>query len=161
MVWGEAEASPASLPTVRRGGDRPRQATASGWMRVDKIGGRLVRGQGVATIGTQEKADERILGSGSFVAQVLDEADLTKKYRLANLDREKMASELIENYCEGSGISMQALSGGSRRRHVSNVRHALACRLTGELGLSFAEIVLLLGISTSAFAKIMLRKNKK
>ena len=49
-------------------------------------------------IGMQEKADERILGSGVFVAQVLDEADLTKKYRLANLDREKMAAGLVERF---------------------------------------------------------------
>lgn len=49
-------------------------------------------------IGMQEKADERNLGSGVFVAQVLDEADLTKKYRLANLDREKMAAGLVERF---------------------------------------------------------------
>ena len=71
-----------------------------------------------------------------------------------------MASELIENYCECSVISMQAVTGGSWRRHVSKVRHELVCRLTEELGLSFAETARLLGVSTSAVAKIMLRKNK-
>jgi len=131
------------------------------------VGGGLIRSAGgwsevkaLRRIGTQEKADERILGSGPFVAQILDEADLTKKYRLANLDREKMATDLIENYCEGSEISMQALSGGSRRRHISKVRRELVCRLTEDLGLSFAETARLLGVSTSAVAKIMLRRNK-
>jgi hypothetical protein len=59
----------------------------------------------------QEKADERILSSGAFVGQVLDEADLTKKYRLANQDRAKMAAGLVESYCESGGISIQTLSG--------------------------------------------------
>jgi hypothetical protein len=131
------------------------------------VGGGLIRSAGgwsevkaLRRIGAQEKADERTLGSGPFVAQVLDEADLTRKYRLANLDRKKMAAELIENYCEGSGISMQALSRGSRRRHVSKVRREPVCRLTEELGLSFAETARLLGVSTSAVAKIMLRRSK-
>jgi REP element-mobilizing transposase RayT len=66
--------------------------------------------------------------------------------------------KLIENYCGGSGISMQTLSGGSRLRHVSRVRRELALRLTEELGLSFAETARHLGVSTSAVAKIMLRR---
>jgi REP element-mobilizing transposase RayT len=129
------------------------------------VGGGLIRSAGgwsevkaLRRIGMQEKADERILGSGQFVERVLDEADLTRKYRLSSLDRGKMAAKLIENYCGGSGISMQTLSGGSRLRHVSRVRRELALRLTEELGLSFAETARHLGVSTSAVAKIMLRR---
>lgn len=132
------------------------------------VGGGLIRSAGswsevktLRRIGLQEKADERILGSGSFVEQILGEADLIKKYRLTNLDREKAAAELIANYCEESGISIQALRGGSRQRDISRVRREMACSLIEELGLSFAETARLLGVSTSAVAKIILRKNKK
>jgi hypothetical protein len=57
----------------------------------------------------QEKGDERILGSGAFVTQLLSEVDLAKKYRLANIDREKAAFDLVEQYCQENGISSQAL----------------------------------------------------
>jgi predicted transcriptional regulator len=43
-------------------------------------------------------------------------------------------------------------------RQVSQVRRELASRLTEELGLSFAEVARLLGVSTSAVAKILERK---
>jgi REP element-mobilizing transposase RayT len=132
------------------------------------VGGGLIRSAGgwsevkaLRRIGLQSKADARILGSGAFAAQVLNETDLTQKYHLANQDREKTAVGLVGDYCEGSGILMQALSGGSRQRHVSKVRRELACRLTEDLGLSFAESARLLGVSTSAVAKIMLRRRNK
>ncbi|MDA8141019.1 MAG: transposase [Desulfobacteraceae bacterium] len=129
------------------------------------VGGGLVRSAGgwaevkaLRRIGTKEKGDERILGGGDFVSHVLSEADLSKKYRLANLDREKAALELIEQCCQENGISFQALSGGSRVRQVSKARHELSWRLTEELGLSFAEIARLLGVSTSAVAKVIIEK---
>jgi putative transposase len=109
----------------------------------------------------QEKGDERILGSGAFVTQLLSEVDLAKKYRLANIDREKAAFDLVEQYCQKNCISSQALSGGSRLRKVSKARNELALRLTEELGLSFAEIAKLFGVSTSGISKIINRKAAK
>ncbi len=129
------------------------------------VGGGLVRSLGgwseikaLRRIGAQEKGDDRILGGGEFVSQILNETDLSKKYRLANLDRHKCASDLITLCCQENNVSLQALSGGSRMRHVSKVRQELTCRLTAELGLSFAEVARLLGVSTSAVAKILERK---
>jgi putative transposase len=129
------------------------------------VGGGLVRSAGgwsevkaLRRIGAKEKGDDRILGSGDFVSHVLSEADLTKKYRLANLDREKAALELMEHCCQENEIALQALSGGSRVRQVSKVRHELSRRLTEELGLSFAEVARLLGVSTSAVAKVVMAK---
>lgn len=130
------------------------------------VGGGLVRSAGgwaevkaLRRLGAQEKSDNRILGSGTFVDQVLQEVELTSKYRLANLERRKIAAELIETNCAENGISVQSLSGGSRRRDVSQLRHALALKLTGKVGLSFAEAARLLGVSTSAIAKIIVRNN--
>jgi putative transposase len=132
------------------------------------VGGGLVRSAGgwsevkaLRRIGMQEKGDDRILGSGAFVSQLLSEVDLEKKYRWANIDREKAALGLVEQYCQENGISSQALSGGSRLRKVSKARHELAHRLTEELGLSFAEIARLLGVSTSAITKTFSRKPDK
>ncbi|MFZ1986081.1 MAG: transposase [Desulfatitalea sp.] len=131
------------------------------------VGGGLIRSAGgwseikaLRRIGMQENGDDRILGGGTFVAHILSEADSANKYRLANLDKRQCASELIAHCCQENGISIQALSGGSRLRCVSKVRRELTCRLTGELGLSFAEVARLLGVSTSAVAKILVRKNR-
>jgi putative transposase len=131
------------------------------------VGGGLVRSAGgwseikaLRRIGSMEKGDQRILGSGPFVESILSEAELSKKYRLANLDRKKMASELIEGCCQKSGVFIEALSGGSRLRQVSKVRSELAQRLTTELGLSLAETAQLLGVSTSAVAKILSRRTE-
>lgn len=132
------------------------------------VGGGLVRSAGgwsevkaLRRIGIREKSDERILGSGTFVDQILAEADLAEKYRLANLDRERSDSQMIHDCCQEAGIHIQALSGGSRQRQVSKVRHDLACKLTEEIGLSYAETARLLGVSTSAVARIKMRKKDK
>jgi hypothetical protein len=109
-------------------------------------------------IGQREKYDERILGSGDFVSQILGQARLAEKYRLANSDRHRLATEMIEDCCRNAGISAQALTGGGRQRDVSKVRRELACRLTGELGFSLAETARMLGVSTSAVARIKYRK---
>jgi putative transposase len=110
-------------------------------------------------LGAQENSDNRILGSSTFVDQVLQQVALSSRYRSANLDRRRIAAQLIETACAENGICAQSLSGGSRRRDVSRLRHELALKLTGEGGLSFAEAARLLGVSTSAIAKIIVRNN--
>ena len=82
------------------------------------VGGGLVRSSGgwsevkaLRRIG-EKKGDERILGSGNFVSQVLSEADLVRQYRLANLDREKAAFEIMEHVCKENDILIHALMGG-------------------------------------------------
>ncbi len=76
---------------------------------------------------------------------------------LANLDRKKAASQMIQSCCKDAGIDGQALLGGSRNRQVSKVRRDLSHKLTKELGLSFAEAARLLGVSTSAVSRIISR----
>ena len=126
------------------------------------VGGGLIRSAGgwsevktLRRIGMLENYDERILGGGAFVTHVLKEAKLEDKYRLANLDREKLGTKTVEDYCRKAGIHVQALVGGSRQRHVSRVRRDLAYRLIDEFGFSFVEPARLLGVSTSAVVKTM------
>lgn len=132
------------------------------------VGGGLVRSAGgwsevksLRRLGVVEKGDERILGSGAFVKQILKETDLSNQYRIANLDRGKAAEKMIKEGCRSAGIQQQALYGGSRQRRVSRLRQRLAYRLTDELGLSLAETARLLGVSTSAVAKIRERRKDK
>ena len=131
------------------------------------VGGGLIRSMGswskvkaLRRIGQLEKSDTRILGTGAFVEQILKETDTQNKNRFSDIDRESAAAELIADQCRGAEIHSLALTGGSRQRRISNVRQTLACRLTGELGLSFAETARLLGVTTSAVAKIVNRKGK-
>jgi putative transposase len=128
------------------------------------VGGGLVRSAGgwseikaLRRIGSREKGDQRILGSGPFVESILSESELSMKYRLANLDRTKAASRLIDSSCRENDVSIEALRGGSRLRPVSRVRCELASRLTTELGLSLTETARLLGVSSSGVAKILSR----
>ncbi len=106
----------------------------------------------------QEESNERILGGGEFVEQVLKEVDPANKYRLATLDRQKSASRMVESCCKDADMHMQALSSGSRQRKVSKARQHPASELTEKSGLSFAETARLLGVSTSAVAKTIMRK---
>jgi putative transposase len=154
---GEKSARPAYRSFVAKGIDIGRQPRL--------VGGGLIRSAGgwseikaLRRIGAQEQGDDRILGGGEFVSRILSEAELSKKYRLANLDRHRCASDLIARCCSEKGVSIQALGGGSRMRQVSQVRRELVSRLTEDLGLSFAEVARLLGVSTSAVAKILERK---
>ncbi len=128
------------------------------------VGGGLVRSAGgwsevtaLRRIGRRERYDERILGGGEFVSRILEQAKPEDKFRLADLGRQQSATQTVEDHCREAGISVMALAGGSRQRQVSKARRELACRLTDELGCSFAEAARLLGVSTSAVARIKLR----
>ena len=132
------------------------------------VGGGLVRSAGgwsevkaLRRLGLQEKGDDRILGRGEFVSQVLSDAALAKKYRLANLDREKAADDLVEKSCRDNSVSRQTLTGGSRVRNISKLRHQLARQLVEDLGLSYAEIARLLGVSTSGISKLYKGKSNR
>ncbi|MBW2063861.1 MAG: transposase [Deltaproteobacteria bacterium] len=131
------------------------------------VGGGLVRSLGgwsqvkaLRRIGDGELFDDRILGSGEFVERVTQEVDLSKKYRFTPKERQEKAMATIEAACNASGISMEALRNGSRRREVSQVRAELAILLTVEYGLSFAEAARQLGITTSAVARIIDRRRE-
>lgn len=63
------------------------------------------------------------------------------------MDQKKSALKIVSHGCKEKGISVEALKGGRRVSQVSRVRHELAVRLSEELGLSFAEVARLLGVS--------------
>ena len=135
--------------------------------RPDLVGGGLVRSLGgwsaVVSLRSnkqQELTDERILGSGNFVEEILKEADERfKSQMLAKKQRDNM-QKIIEDKCRKEKINRKELRLGGRRRVVSRVRADLAHILMNELGIPSAEIARQLGVSTSAIVKLLQRGGK-
>ena len=69
--------------------------------------------------------DERILGSGVFVEQVLKEANGKTKGPYTARERKKRVEEPILERCKKGNISVSELKGGSRRGTTPGVRPRL------------------------------------
>jgi REP element-mobilizing transposase RayT len=128
----------------------------------DLVGGGLVRSKGgwsavmsSRTRGEKHFFDERILGSGDFVKEVLDQADATIRDQIPVRDREAVIDELIGRRCEEAGISINALQAGSKTKLCSAIRKELAVTFVRQYGLTYADSARKLGISTSAISQIL------
>jgi putative transposase len=123
-------------------------------------GGGLVRSLGgwsqvlsMRRKGRNEETDERILGSGDFVHQVIREAE-DKSLRQMKLKRTGLTLiKIIDQECKKGQISRKELESGSRRSRVSHARTQIARRGMGEVGLSAAEIARHLGVATSSITR--------
>ena len=93
------------------------------------VGGGLIRSMGgwseVKTIclaGIQELADERILGNGGFVEQIIKEATGNIRLQFAGADNKEQIVKVIQKYCNKLGIHIKELQTSGRRRQISLVR---------------------------------------
>ncbi|NHQ60923.1 hypothetical protein G9409_10090 [Chlorobium sp. BLA1] len=127
-------------------------------------GGGLVRSAGgwsevlsMRKRGERRFSDERILGSGSFVEEVLGEVGDEQKEMMPVRMRQADAHELIEQQCNARGLSIDALQGGSRSREYSALRRELSRNLIIEFGLSHADVARMLGISRAGVSQMLLR----
>ena len=134
--------------------------------RPELIGGGLLRSQGGWTgvkalreTGTYQKGDERILGEGAFVEQVLAEAEegFERRYRLAakgyNLDRiAKRVGELL-------GVSPKEIFEPGRVRGKAKVRaRSLGCYwATAELGIKQGQLAKTLHLTQPAISMAVMR----
>ncbi|MDA8099615.1 MAG: transposase [Nitrospiraceae bacterium] len=125
-------------------------------------GGGLIRSQGGWSQvlsnqrrGNREEFDQRILGSGDFVHQVLKEAEERQVRQLKHQRSKKTLQKIVEEECAKSGIVRTELQGGGRRRVVSRIRAIIALRARTELGLSAAAVAREVGVGTSAITKAM------
>ncbi len=133
--------------------------------RLDLVGGGLIRSLGgwseVMSLRSHKQqvlTDERVLGTGDFVENILKEADERLQYQLtANKRRQKM-QEMIGEICEKERINVAELRMGSRRGSIPQVRADIAYQLINELGIPLAEIARQLGVSTSAITKSLKRR---
>ena len=87
--------------------------------------------------GEREKGDERILGSGDFVANVLEEAnefvERRTKYNIS-------LAELIRRVCMRFKTEPSDLISPSRRRHLSKARAVVCYLAVHELGYSGVQV---------------------
>jgi len=131
-------------------------------------GGGLIRSRGgwsqvlsMRRKGRKEEADERILGNGEFVHEVLKESEEKElrqlKFRRGGLNINK----ITEQECVRRKISEEELKRGSRRRKVSEARSVIARRCSEEIGLSGAEIARYLGVNTSSINRAIAKAEGK
>ena len=136
--------------------------------RSDLTGGGLMRSQGgwaavnaMRRSGVREKSDERILGGGEFVSQLIEQSDEIRKEQFLDGKGLQHISHLIEEICAKEGVSVEALKAGSRRREVSKIRSRLVGKLVEECGLSLTEAGRQLGVSASAVAITLRRRDEQ
>ncbi len=91
-------------------------------------GGGLVRSAGgwsevlsMRKRGEREFSDERILGSGEFVEEVLGDVGKLQKEMVPTRLRQVDAHDMLERQCAEKGLSVEALQAGSRTSVMSRI----------------------------------------
>lgn len=153
--------------TRRKAINKYRRFLAEGLERGEReefSGGGLVRSSGgwsqvlaMRRRGEKDAFDERILGSGDFVSDVMKEAEEAQLRQLKVKRAGKTIEELIKEECKKKGIMVAELKGGIRRWNVSEARAIIALRSREELGLSAAEIARHVGVNTSSITRAIER----
>ncbi len=132
--------------------------------RPELVGGGLIRSLGgwsavkaLRRAGDRELSDDRILGSGEFVEQIIKEAEGKVKYQLPVKEQDRKIDDLITKLCKNTKVSKKELRSGSRCKEVSGVRSLIAIELVKKHGVSLAEVARRVGVSTTAISKIIKR----
>ena len=143
-----------SLRYVEKGIDQGR--------RPELVGGGLIRSMGGWSAvlasrrrGGQEVADQRILGDGDFVKQVISSLDdlVKKNLRLSKqrIDIKALAEKVSEKY----NVSLGELRSGGRMRAVVQSRRAMSWIGVRELGYSGADVARYLGVTNSCVTRMI------
>jgi REP element-mobilizing transposase RayT len=130
--------------------------------RPELVGGGLIRSMGgwsavlaIRKSGEREVADQRILGDGDFVKQVISGLDdlVKKNLRLSGqrIDIKVLAEKVSEKY----NVSIGELRSGGRRRAVVQARRAMSWIGVRELGYSGADIARYLGVTNSCVTRMI------
>jgi len=142
------------LQYVKKGMDQGR--------RPELVGGGLIRSMGgwSAVLASRRRderqvADQRILGDGNFVKQVISGLDdlVKKNLRLSGqrIDIKALAEKVSEKY----NVSMGELRSGGRRRKVVKARRAMSWIGVRELGYSGADVARYLGVTNSCVTRMI------
>jgi REP element-mobilizing transposase RayT len=130
-----------------------------GW-RPELVGGGLIRSLGgwsqvLPLGGSRERMehDDRILGDGDFVFEIIREAEKNVRRYLRVNELKTSVENAIKAICRKEGVSEQEMRMGVRTRKYSRVRAKISHHLSHEFGVSQAEIARQLGVCTSAIAK--------
>jgi len=135
--------------------------------RPELTGGGLIRSQGgwsqvlaLRSKGEKESSDERILGSGEFVDEILRGAEERQLRQMKLRRRDKSIEDIIQEECGKRKVSEKELRKGGRRARASEVREAIAWRGKEELGISGAEIARHLGVNTSSINRTLTKMDQ-
>lgn len=92
------------------------------------------------------RADERVLGSSSFIEGIIEEAEKQEegKHKRVSL------KTLISRIAADKGISREGITGGGRNRAVTSARAVLAYAWMRYLGRSGYELSKVLGVTPQA-----------
>ncbi|MGE5840609.1 MAG: hypothetical protein ACM34H_11785, partial [Deltaproteobacteria bacterium] len=133
--------------------------------RPELVGGWLIRSQGgwsavkaMRQSGAEENSDDRVLGSGEFVDQLLADGEEKIKRQLPPRELAGRVGEIIEKACARGKVSREVLLSGIRRHQISAVRAEIARVLVEEVGISMAECARRIGVTTSGVAHVLRRK---
>jgi len=128
--------------------------------RPELVGGGLIRSMGgwfevlaLRRMGTKEASDQRILGDGEFVGQLLEEMDDMGRENLRLTNRRMDLAVLAEKVCEVHGIKAGELRSGSRRDEIVKARRVFSVPAVKELGYSVAAGARYLGVTNSCVTK--------
>lgn len=102
-------------------------------------------------------SDQRILGSGEFVEEVLKDVEGMQKEMMPVRLQRAEAQEMLKHYCAETGLSMDALLSGCRSREYTAFRRELSRKLVFEMGLSHADVARMLGISRAGVSQMLRR----
>jgi putative transposase len=142
------------LRYVRKGIDQGR--------RPELVAGGLIRSMGSWSAvlssrrrGERDVADQRILGDGDFVKQVISSLDdlVKKNLRLSGrrIDIKTLAEQVSERY----NVSIGELRSGSRRRAIVKARREMSWIGVRELGYSGADVARYLGVTNSCVTRMI------
>jgi REP element-mobilizing transposase RayT len=132
--------------------------------RTDLQGGGLIRSAGgdrASLIGQKkedrEKADQRVLGSGDFVSEILQHAneDADRKK-----DRNISMAEVISRVCKEFGIKIDELMLDIRRPPYNQARAIISYFSIHELGCRGSDVAKTLNVSRASVSKAMSRGEK-
>ncbi len=107
--------------------------------------------------GEKHFSDERILGSGDFVREILEQVEDSVKGLVPAEGLLQTVADELRKRCEVVGVSLQLLKSGSKRRECTELRKDFAVKFVMDFGLTYAETARQLGISTSAVNQIFRR----
>ena len=128
--------------------------------RPELVGGGLIRSLGgwaevlaLRARGERQLSDQRVLGDGEFVEQVLSEMDDLSKENLRVKRKVIDLCSLAKKLCDVDAISIGEFRSGSRRREIINARRVFSWLAVKELGYSGAEVARFLGVTTSCVTR--------
>ena len=155
----EGDAKKKYRDYVKKGIDKGR--------RPELVGGGLIRSSGgwsavkaLRRSGDREMSDDRILGSGEFVEQIIKDAQAAVRYQFSVKEHPGKIDEIIARECKNEKVSIKEIKAGGRRRAASRARARIALGLVKTHGLTLAEVARQLGVTTSAVSRIISRADE-